>query len=339
MFKKHSFFLACLLLLALKFTDGQNRYKKYVFSQAKMGSPFTITLYGKDSIQAAKVAATSFKKVDSLNEIFSDYIDSSELNRLSRLSGTGQFVPVSSELFHLLFLSKKASQLSNGAFDITVGPVVKLWRKAREENIFPLRKQIRTALKKTGYQFMYFNDAETSVKLVKPGMQLDLGGIAKGYIAQVILDFIKQNGFPITMINAGGDIALGEAPPDHERGWKIGIALPEEKYKYSQTLLFIKNKAVATSGDIYQHFEWKGKKYSHIINPKTGMGSTALRNVTVIANLGSTADWLASACSVLPLKKAFQLVKKFPEAALYIAEKRGNKIYKKGNKNFYQLTQ
>lgn len=336
MFRKYNIIFILLFFFAFKEVYGQNNYKKYVFREKKMGSPFTIVIYGKDSTRVARIAKTAFYKVDTLNNLFSDYIDSSEINLLSSKSGNHRFIPVSQELFYILSLSKKASYKSKGAFDITIGPVVKLWRKARRENIFPESDDIKKALKRTGYKYIQLNKKDQSVRLDKAGMQLDLGGIAKGYIAQVVLDFLIKENLPAAMVNAGGDIALGAPPPDHSE-WKIGISLPEEKHRYSNEILLLKNQAVATSGDIYQYLEWKGKHYSHIINPKTGIGVTSLRNVTVVANNGGTADWLASACSILSIREAFQLVKKFPKTALFIAEKRGDRIYKKGNKYFYKL--
>lgn len=325
--------LLLLFCLATNIVTAQDKYKKYVFSEAKMGSPFVITIYGTDSLRVQQVANLAFKKVDHLNNIFSDYIYDSELNRLSRSSGSGDYVPVSTPLFRILTLAQEASAFSHGTFDVTLGPVVRLWREARQKHVFPDSSAIRQALKKTGYRYLHLNKYQQSVWLEKPYMQLDLGGIAKGYVAQHVLDFIREKGFPIAMVNAGGDLVVGEAPP-HRKGWLIGIEIPETPKGYLKKLLLLTDRAVATSGDVYQHLEWKGKHYSHIIDPETGTGVTFLRNVTVVAGNGATADWLASACSVLSIPEAFQLVKKFPGTGLLIAEKRGAYIYKKKNKAF-----
>jgi thiamine biosynthesis lipoprotein len=298
-----------------------------------MGSPFVITIYGKDSAKIAHVAEEAFKRIDTLNQIFSDYLDSSELNHLSRSSGKGKYIPVSKELFHILQLSLRASILSNGNFDITVGPVVQIWRKARRSKSFPKEKDIKNAMEAVGFQYIHLDTMKHAVWLEKPGMQLDLGGIAKGYAAQFALNFIGEKGFPVAMIDAGGDLALGLPPPGHA-GWRIAVGIPESKTGYLQQLLLVKNKAVATSGDVYQYIEWKGKRYSHIIDPKTGYGVTHQRNVTVIADNGTTADWLASACSILPVPDAIKLVNKFPGAAVLIAEKKRDTIYKKMSDNF-----
>lgn len=307
--------------------------QKQVFTQKEMGSPFTITIYTKNSLKAAHAAGKAFEEVNRLNGIFSDYMDSSELNRLCRTSGEGKYVKVSPELFEILKTSLKASKMTHGAFDITVGPLVRLWRSARKEKRIPDKRKLKRSKQTVGYRFVHLDTLHQTVWLKMPKMQLDLGGIAKGYAAQAALNVIKKEGFSVAMVNAGGDLALGDPPPA-KTVWKIGIALPESEEDLMNRIIHVRNKAVATSGDIYQYVEWKGKRYSHIVNPKTGLGVTSLRNVTVIANDGATADWLASACSILPIKKSLKLIKTIPDAALLIAEGRGDSIYRVYSESF-----
>ena len=307
--------------------------QKFVFEKPAMGSPFTISIYANDSAKAAQAASLAFHCADSLNEIFSDYIDSSELNRLNATSGQNRFVPVSEALFDILKYSIEAATLSNGAYDISMGPVVKLWRKARKEKRLPDLDSLKVAMQKTGYRFIHLNDKERSVWLEKEGMLLDLGGLGKGYVAHAALSVIQSRGFKSAMVNAGGKIAIGEAPPGR-KGWRIGITIPEEKEALLPRLLLLKNTSVATSGDIYQHLDINGKRYSHIIDPKTGIGMTRQRNVTVIAKDATISDWLATACSVLPEKKSLKLIKKFPGAALLISELQNGKLIRKSTPNF-----
>ncbi|MBS1564895.1 MAG: FAD:protein FMN transferase, partial [Bacteroidetes bacterium] len=172
----------------------------------------------------------------------------------------------------------------------------------------------------------------------KKGMQLDLGGLGKGFVAQAALDLLKEYGFPSAMVNAGGKIVAGDPPPGRE-GWIIGINAPGEKEQTLPLFLLLQRFAVATSGDIYQFVEINGKRYSHIVNPHTGIGLTHSRNVTAIAADGTTADWLATACSILPLRKSLRLIRQIPGAALFITENRNGKIlYKKSaGFNHYQL--
>jgi thiamine biosynthesis lipoprotein len=307
--------------------------KKYVFEEPKMGSPFTITIYATDSLKAATAATDAFRKADQLNEILSDYVDSSEINRLSISAGHNRYIIVSLPLFDILQRSLEAAEWSGGAYDITIGPVVQLWRKARKTKIFPSRDSIKLALTKTGYQYMHLNPGDHSVYLEKAGMKLDVGGLGKGFVAASSMQVLHEYGFDCAMINAGGKIVTGKKPPE-KQGWLIGVNAPGEKREILSQLLVLHEMSVATSGDIYQYVEFNGKRYSHIVDPKTGIGLTRPVNVTAIASDGTTADWLATACSVLSAKKSFRLIKKFPGAALLITVNRNGKIYKKSSPNF-----
>ncbi|MEO9020716.1 MAG: FAD:protein FMN transferase, partial [Ginsengibacter sp.] len=197
----------------------------------------------------------------------------------------------------------------------------------------PNPDSLTIALSKVGYQFIHLNMDQRSVWLEKKGMMLDLGGLGKGYVAQAALNIIQSKGLKSAMVNAGGKIAIGEPPPGRE-GWRIGITIPEEKEKLMPRLLLLKNTSVATSGDIYQHLDINGKRYSHIIDPKTGLGITWQRNVTVIAKDGTISDWLATACSVLSERKSFKLIKKFPSAALLISKIKDGKLIQESSIHF-----
>jgi FAD:protein FMN transferase len=299
--------------------------KKFSITQSKMGSPFTVTIYAIDSTEAVPVIQRAFSLVDSLNMVFSDYEESSELTHLSLSAGLGKWITVSPALFHILQLSKEASIKSEGMFDITIGPVVKLWRVARKGKKLPDDSTLRQSLALVGHQYILLDTALKKVKLLKPGMSLDLGGIAKGYIAQEVVDFLNAAGVTYALVDAGGDLAMSEPPPGKE-GWIIAINAPESKNKMMGKMLSLKNQAVATSGDVYQFVLLQDKKYSHIINPHTGLGSTRQRNVTVIAPSGAQADWLASACSLLPIRKAMRLIKNQRGTALLIMEMKRGKI-------------
>ena len=328
--------LCALLVLIHKIADGQ---KKYVFERPEMGSPFTITIEAADSMAASAAATAAFHKADTLNGLLSDYIDSSEINRLSATSGQGRFVTVSAPLFRILQRSLEAARLSGGSYDVTIGPVVKLWRKARKTRVFPDADSLAAALQKTGYRYLHLDTFHRSVWLERPGMQLDVGGLGKGFVAQAALDLLAEYGFPAAMVNAGGKIVVGQAPTG-KQGWVIGINAPNEKEKILPGLLLLKNRAIATSGDIYQYVELKGRRYSHIVNPRTGIGLTRRRNVTAIAADGTQADWLATACSILSYHQSLKLIRHFPEAALLITESRNNRIVRRSSANFkkYQLS-
>ena len=331
------FRLFLFLVLSGKITNGQ---KKYIFERPEMGSPFTITIYTADSMAASRAATAAFRRADTLNGLLSDYIDSSEINRLSATSGQGCFVTVSPPLFDILCRSLEAARLSRGRYDITIGPIVRLWRTARKTKVFPNADALAAALQTTGYHYVHLDTLHHSVWLEQPGMKLDVGGLGKGFVAQAALDLLKEYGFQAAMVNAGGKIVIGSSPPGRA-GWVIGINAPGEKEELMPDLLLLQHIAVATSGDIYQYVEFNGKRYSHIVDPRTGIGLTRRRNVTAIAADGTTADWLATACSILPLRKSLKLIRHFPGGALFITEVRNGKIIQKSSVNFrkYQINQ
>ena len=318
----HSFLISVGFFLY--FTCNCNGQTRFSYTREKMGSPFTIIFYDSDSAHANRAAESSFLLVDSLVYIFSDYINESELNRVSRSGGLHQDFFVSPALFDILLQSKAAYKASKGAFDITVGPLTKFWRQARKEKRFPADTVISAIKSRIGFDKIIFNKKQRSVKLTDAGMQLDLGGIAQGYIGQQVLDYLKSLSIKSVLINVSGDIAMGDPPPG-KKGWTIGINMPESEEELQKKNLALHQCAVSTSGDLYQFIEHNGKRYSHIIDPRSGYGITSQKNVTVIAEDGTVADWLSTACSILPVKKALRLVKKH-RAALIIAQMENNKI-------------
>ncbi|MEO6915118.1 MAG: FAD:protein FMN transferase [Chitinophagaceae bacterium] len=315
-----SFFLVCLGVV-----QGQTDpvYSRYSFQKPEMGSLFSILIYSSDSAGARIAAEQTFELIDSLNLIYSDYLETSELNRLCRSAGTDEWVKVSEPLFGILRLAKNASARSEGSFDVTVGTVTALWRKARKDGHLPDPCRLRSAISVTGYRYILIDPRESKIKLLKRGMRLDLGGIAKGETAQRAIDFLKASGYPFSMIDAGGDIVAG-AVPEGIPCWKIGINYPGANTILPKRLC-ISGISVTTSGDLYQYLEVNGKKYSHIIDPRNGRALTRSRNVTVIAPRGADADWLTKACSILSVKRSMKLVASYPGAELQIAVLKNHK--------------
>lgn len=322
---------ACICIFTASVCPAQ--LTRFVFSQPKMGSPFTIIFYADDSTKAASLARQCFRLTDDYVSIFSDYIDSSELNRLCATAGkTGRPFIASPALFDILVLSKVAFEKSGGTFDITLGPVTRLWRKARKENTFPTYEAVKNKLALTGFRKIKIDTITHEVKLMEEGMQLDLGGIAQGYIGQKVANFLRENLIENALIDVSGDIVAIGTPPG-TNGWTIGVNMPESADDVMKQPLLITNKAVTTSGDVYQFIEHDGKRYSHIVHPKTGYGITTRRNVTVIANDGTVADWLTKACSLLPIGKAKKLVAQM-NAEFLIAEMKDEKLLIHATKGF-----
>jgi FAD:protein FMN transferase len=323
--KKMSFKISFIsILFCFGIVPVFSQLTRFSYTQPKMGSPFNIIMYCSDSAQSAKAAAACFSLIDSLNEQLSDYLPGSELNSLNNNAGSGKWIPVSAHFLKVLQQSADAFYQSKGAFDVTIGPISKLWRKARKDNIFPDSLLIVAQLKKVNGKAVLVDAVHRTVQLKFIGMQLDMGGIAKGYTAQAVIDYLRTIHIRIALADAGGDIAVGESPPG-KKGWQLGINVPESSSDVWDKRVNLVNTSIATSGDLYQFIEHNGKVYSHIIDPLTGYGVTNRRNVTIIATDGATADWLATACSVLPLKKALRLADKM-KAHLFVAEWRKGSI-------------
>jgi len=328
-------FAAFFICIGIK---GAAQQKRFSYTQQKMGSPFTIVFYSADSMRANRLAMQCYNLVDSFVSIFSDYIDSTELSKLSAAAGkVTEPVPLSPALFDILRLSKTAFEKSGGAFDITIGPLSKLWRTARKTKQFPTDESVQAARSLTGFNKLHLDTVNKTIILPKSTMQLDLGGIAQGYIAQKIIDFLSTQQISSALVNASGDIVTS-GPPPGLKGWTVGVNMPETTNDLLSRTLLLHNRSVTTSGDVYQYIEHNGKRYSHIIDPRTGYGVTFQRNVTVIANDGVTADWLATACSILPVKKAKKLAIQFGAELLVTEIKQGKLVFKstKGFKLFWK---
>jgi len=314
--------LRLIFLLLLPFTISA-QLKRFQFSENKMGSSFNLIFYHTDSAEAVVIAKECFLIVDSLNSIFSDYSSESEVGKLALQKNlTG--IKVSEELFSMITRSKDAWERSGKTFDITIGALTQLWRKAKKENRFPSEAEVKAAKDLTGFKNLTINERSKTISFKKPGIRFDFGGIVPGYAAQRVIDFLKTKKINTALVDASGDIVMSDAPPGKD-GWTIGINLPESKNEIWDKKLELKNFAVSTSGDVYRYTINNGIKYSHIIDPGTGYGVTSQRNVTVITKYGADADWLATACSILPIKKALGLAKK-EHAAILIAILKDEKI-------------
>jgi thiamine biosynthesis lipoprotein len=291
----------------------------------KMGSPFNIVFYSTSIQKADSAANESFKLIDSINIICSDYDTSSELYKLRNYE-LGKPIKVSTILFELLIAARQAHKNSYGSFDITIGPLSLLWRNARKSHIFPRPGAIDTASALVGFRFIKLDTLSQTITFLKPGVQLDMGGIAKGYAADKVAALLKTLGITNALVDAGGDMMAMGLPPQ-KRGWRIGVNIPEQQEALLNTKLLLTNKAVATSGDAFQYMLHDGKKYAHIIDARTGYGVTFQRNVTVVSPNATTADWLATACSILPLNQVKILAKKY-KSEVFITRLQNGRIRK-----------
>ena len=302
-----------LLILAGCATTQPEKLTRFEFEKPQMGVPFRIVMYAPSKEVASSAADAAFARVSRLNDIMSDYDYDSELSRLGRTSG--EKVAVSDELWTILRKSQEFSKASHGAFDVTVGPYVQLWRKARRERQLPSAEAIEKARRRIGYTNMVLKSRTVELKVLD--MRLDLGAIGKGFAADEALRVLKSRGIKHAFAAASGDMALGDAPPG-EQGWKIQLL--EAQDERGQTFLILKNCGVATSGDLFQFVEIDGKRYSHIVDPRTGVGLTDRSLVTVVAKDGTTADALSTTISVMPQGEGLKLARRYGAQAREIRQ-------------------
>jgi thiamine biosynthesis lipoprotein len=291
------------------------RLVRFEFQQPHMGTLFTLTLYASDETLARAAADAAFAKVAALNEALTDYDPESELMRLVR-EPVGQPIRVSAELFAVLAEARRLAARSDGAFDPTIGPVVRLWRRARRTETLPAPEQLARAREAVGWQKFSLDAIRQTVTLHAPNMQLDLGGIAKGYAADAALQVLRERGISRALVAASGDIAVGEPPPG-QRGWRVSIGTPFQREGQERTLL-LQNAAVSTSGDVEQFVVIAGTRYSHIVDPRRGLGLTNRCQVSVIARHATQTDALATAVSILGAEPGAALIKAEPHTSAII---------------------
>jgi FAD:protein FMN transferase len=308
--------LTLAILLASVVPGADANLQRFESTGIEMAVPVRIVVYAHSEATSKTATKAAFAKFRELNAVMSDYDPTSEVRRLSATSGSGQAVVVGDDLWRVLCRSKDLAERSGGAFDVTVGPVVRLWRRARRQEELPNSERIAQAQAAVGHKAMELNTSDRTVCLTKPDMWIDLGGIAKGYAIDAALDVLAKHGIRSALVDAGGDIGLSNAPPNRA-GWVIGVA-PLERDAKPSVFLSLSNVAIATSGDSWQFVEIDGQRYSHLVDPHTGIGLTDHSSVTVIARNAMTADGLASAVSVLGPKEGLQLIDGYEGAAAFV---------------------
>lgn len=294
---------------------------RFEFRQTHMGSEFTVILYCADAAKARRGSDAAFARIAELDAAFSDYQPESELMRLCDLAG-GQPVKVSSDLLTILNRSRDMARRSGGAFDPTVGPVVRLWRRAGRTGELPGAVLLAKARSLVGIDRMTIDDQAGTVQLAGKGMKLDLGGIAKGFASGEALATLRRQGIRQALVAGAGDIAAGDPPPG-VRGWTVGIGPLETPEARPSRFLALSRACVSTSGDAERFVVIDGVRYSHIVDPRTGLGLTSRVSVTVVADDGATSDSLATAATVLGPEQGLKLVDSVPNAAALFVVKAG----------------
>jgi len=297
-----SFFLAALFLAAV--LPGCSREPARVEQTREMMGTFVTVIACHGSEEKARQAVEkAFTEMERIEAAASKYRKNSELSRVNA-SATSP-ARISGELFGLLSEAEEISRLTDGAFDVTVGPLTDVWDRAREDGVPPRAAALEAAKSRVGYEKLELDAGASTARLAVPGMKIDLGGIAKGYAADRAVAAMAESGVESALVNAGGDIrALGSKPGGEP--WRVALRDPE-KAGGMVSAVDITGGAVTTSGDYEKYLEAGGKKYSHIFDPRTG-GTSDCVSATVIAPSAAIADALSTAVCVLGPEEGIAMI-------------------------------
>jgi thiamine biosynthesis lipoprotein len=308
--------IALALLSVPAVATHQATLTRFEYEEPHMGTTFRVVLYASDQVKADAAARRAFGHIASIDARLTDYVETSELSQVTRVA-VGHPVRVSDDLLNVLLPAQDLARRSGGAFDITVGPLTHLWRRARRQVEMPTPDVLAEARELVGYQMLHVDAVARTVQVDRAGMRLDAGGIAKGYAADMALLVLKAMGSSQALVAAGGDLAIGDPPPDRE-GWTVALEGLIPDHPAPGSPLTLSHCGVSTSGDEEQWVEIGGIRYSHILDPRTGLGLTEHSSVTVVAARATTSDMLATAVSVLGPEKGRQLVDGWTDAAALI---------------------
>lgn len=282
--KKYPYFQRFVVALWLVWQSGEAAEPiRLETSREAMGGTFSIIVYGDDRTRLEGAAALALEEAVRLDQLLSNYKPSSEWSEVNREAAKSA-VPVSPELFRLLKACLAYSQASEGTFDITVGPLMRVWGFYKGSGKLPHRAEIRTVLDRIGYQNIILDPAAQTVRFEKPGVEMDPGGIGKGYAVDLMADTLRRQGVKSGFISASGSSLYGiGTPPKESRGWRVKIRDPRSETKTIEDV-FLKDESLSTSGSQEKFFEAEGKVYSHIMDPRTGYPSQGRLQVSVVAS-------------------------------------------------------
>lgn len=325
------FFISVMMVLS----EVKQPQKRFEFSEPHMGTTFRLQFYAASQVEADRAAAACFKRIRELNTVFSDYVESSELRKLCAQAGSDP-ITVSKEMMEILKASQLWSKRSEGAFDITLSPVIQLWRNARRTRQLPKQDILDRARGLVNYKNILLDEKRGTVRLIQPGMKLDLGGIAKGFTADEVQHLLKEHGIRSACVAAGGDICVSQRPPG-QAGWRIAIAPLKPTDEQAADTMLLENQAVSTSGDLEQYVEIAGTRYSHIVDPRTGLGIKGRMSCTVVAPRGVDSDPAATAFCVLGFQAGMRMIQDIPEVGCLFLVVENQQIKRLESNNWKQL--
>jgi thiamine biosynthesis lipoprotein len=282
---------------------------RFTLVEYHMGIDARLVVYAPSQEVAYRACEAAFKRIAELDQAMSDYRPTSELMQFCA-KPRGTRVKLSADLFKVLHRSQKISVQTGGRFDCTVGPLVQLWRKARKSKTLPTAQEIQSATGLVSYRKLHLDPRSQTAWLDRDGMKLDLGGIAKGYASDEALKTLRANGIKSALIEMGGDLVLGDAPPA-SAGWEVNVP-------NAGATMHLQNCAISSSGDTEQFVEIAGKRYSHVVDIKTGLGLSDRTQASIIAKDGFTTDPISTALTLLDKKGRDRLLRAYPGTQVFV---------------------
>jgi thiamine biosynthesis lipoprotein len=283
--------------------------RRHEESRVSMGCVYALVCYGHDQSSLREASAAALDEVDRIDKLMSHYKKDSELSRVNR-EATKAPVKVDPELFDFIAECLRYSLESEGAFDITVGPLMKAWGFFRGEGRMPNETELARARNSIGYQHVILNRKDGTIYFDKAGVEIDLGGIAKGYAVDRAVAVLKQHGVTSALVSAGGSTTYALGAPPGKPAWEIEIQDPIEPQKIA-TKVRLKDQALSVSGSYEKFFELNGKRYSHIMNPRTGLPVQGVLSVVIIGGDGLSGDALDNVFYVFGAERGKASMKKF----------------------------
>lgn len=288
---------------------------RYEDSRVSMACTYTIVVYGRDAASLPRVVNAAFDEVDRIDRLMSHYKADSPLSRLNREAAKGP-VQVEPELYEFLKECVRYSRESGGAFDVTVGPLMKAWGFFRGEGRLPSTAELVAVRDVIGYRHLLFDDAARTVRFDQAGVELDLGGIAKGYAVDRVVALLKRRGIAAALVSAGGSTIYGLGAPPDSAGWDVEIQDPLHPEQTALTVC-LKDRALSVSGSAEKFFEVGGVRYSHIMNPRTARPVQGVLSVAVLTATGTAGDALDNVFYVAGVKRSRRLLQKWPDAEVF----------------------
>jgi len=293
---------------------------RYEYDFVAMGMKYQLVVYAPDEATVTRGMQAAEACVRRLDRVMSDYNTQSELSQLSENAGPGRPVPLSPALYEILERSLELSSETDGAFDISLGPVIQLWRTARRAKKLPPLESLAKARERVGWRAIQLDPLTRSAEFSRDDIQLDLGGIAAGYACDEVLRVLRSHGLSHVLIDASGDVVVGDPPPDRE-GWKVTVAgLSGSVTDPGSRTVTLSNASITTSGDARQFVEIEGRRYSHIVDPHTGLGLSRRSSTTVIAPTGWQADSYATAVNVLGREQGLEWIERHSGCSALVVE-------------------